>query len=68
MIQPLVLFSVAYSILHLTHPTRLNRTRDTHLETGDTARLPAQLAVAGRWDKGIEIMCSDEKNILYWAD
>ncbi len=34
--------------------------------TGDPARLPVQLA--GRWDKGIKIVYSEEPNILYRAD
>ncbi len=33
--------------------------RDTVQETGDPARLPAQ--IAGRWDKGIEIEYDGEK-------
>jgi hypothetical protein len=31
--------------------------RDTYYETGDSARLPAQL---GGWDKGIEIVYGEE--------
>jgi hypothetical protein len=38
---------------------------ETHTNTGDLARLPAHLA--GHGDKGIEIVHSEEKNILYLA-
>ncbi len=34
-------------------------TRDTHYETSDPAGLPARLA--GRWEKGIEIVYFEEK-------
>ncbi len=40
--------------------------RDTYQETGDPARLPAQLAACGA--KGVEVVYGEEKNILYWAD
>ncbi len=37
-----------------------------HSETGDPARLPAQ--VAGRWGLISEKVCDEDNNILYWAD
>jgi hypothetical protein len=40
------------------------RERDT--ETGDPARLPAQVAV--RWGLISEKVYGEENNILYWAD
>jgi hypothetical protein len=44
----------------------LVQSRNTYYETGDPARLPAQLA--GDVDKGNEIVYCEEKNIFYLAD
>jgi hypothetical protein len=40
------------------------RSKDIYKETGDSARLTAQLA--GRW--GLKIVHGEEKDVFYWAD
>jgi hypothetical protein len=41
------------------------KSHDTYKETGDHARLPAQLA--GDMNKDIKIVCGEEKHILSWG-